>query len=165
MAVAGMAHVTPPLPRDLVALRHYAELMDRAFVLPGTQVRFGIDAVAGLIPGVGDVAGGVMSTWILAGAWRHRVPPSKIARMAWNILLDLVVGLVPVLGDVFDLVFRENVANVELLIRHRDTTRPPRGLGHFVIVLAVIFSLLAALLVLSVSVIFTVGAGVLERLQ
>jgi hypothetical protein len=153
------------IPGDLLALRRFAELMDQAFVIPGTRVRFGIDAVAGLIPGIGDFAGGVMSMWILAGAYRHRVPPVKIAGMVWNIVLDLMVGLIPVLGDVFDLVFRENVANVETLIAHRDTTRPPRGIGHFVVILALLLALLIALVVGTLSLIFTVGGRVLEQLQ
>lgn len=153
------------LPADLVALRRFAQLMDEAFVVPGTRMRFGIDAIAGLIPGVGDVAGAIMSTWVLAGAYRHRVPAAHIARMVWNIVLDLVVGLIPVLGDLFDLVFRENVANVDMIIRYRDVSRPPRGLGHFVVILAVILAILLGIAVATVSLIFTVGAKVLEQLQ
>jgi hypothetical protein len=153
------------LPADLAALRRFAQLMDEAFVIPGTKQRFGIDAVAGLIPGVGDFAGGVMSTWILAGAWRHRVPAGKIARMVGNILLDLMVGLIPVLGDVFDLVFKENVANVDLVIQHRDTTRPPRGIGHFLFVIALLLALFLGLVVVTVSVVYTVGADVIGRLR
>ena len=153
------------LPADLAALRRFAELMDQAFTIPGTKQRFGIDAVAGLIPVVGDFAGGVMSTWILAGAYRHRVPPAKIARMVVNIVLDLLVGLIPVLGDLFDLVFKENVANVDLVIRHRDTTRPPRGIGHFVVVIAVLLALFLGLVVMTLSVIYTVGAEVIGTLR
>ena len=80
------------LPADLVALRRFAFLMDEAFVLPGTRIRVGIDAILGLIPGIGDIIGAALSTWIIAGALRHRVPPLVIARMVFNVAVDLIFG-------------------------------------------------------------------------
>ena len=139
------------LPQDLVALRRFAHLMDEAFVFPGTRYRFGLDALIGLIPGVGDLIGALMSTWIIAGALRHRVPPLVILRMIGNIAIDLVFGSIPVAGDVFDFLYEENVKNMRLLERHRDRRRPPRSAASIALVLALIVGavLLLALLLLA----------------
>ena len=126
------------LPPDLVALRRFAYLMDEAFPLPGTNIRIGLDAVIGLIPGIGDVVGGVMSSWIIVGALRHRVPGRIIARMVLNILIDLLFGAVPVAGDVFDFLYEENVKNMRLLEKHRDRRRPPRSMAAIALVAAAI---------------------------
>jgi len=133
------------LPADLVALRRFAYLMDEAFVIPGTRMRVGFDAVLGLIPGVGDVIGAVMSTWIIAGALRHRVPSWVIARMVFNVATDLIFGAVPVAGDVFDFLFEENMMNMRLLEKHRDRRRPPRTAGQIALVLGIIVVFLVLL--------------------
>lgn len=115
------------LPRDLVALRRFAFIMDEALNVPGTRIRIGLDALLGLIPGLGDVIGGLMSTWIIFGALRHRVPARVIMRMVLNIGVDVLFGAVPVAGDVFDFLFEENVKNMRLLEKHRDRRREPRS--------------------------------------
>jgi hypothetical protein len=139
------------LPRDLVALRRFAFLMDEAFSIPGTRLRVGIDALVGLIPGVGDVIGGVLSTWVIAGALRHRVPFRVIARMVFNIAVDLLFGAIPVAGDLFDFLFEENVKNMRLLEKHRDRRRPPRSTLAITLVLSliVLFVILFAILVVA----------------
>ena len=115
------------LPRDLVALRRFAFLLDEAVAIPGTTRRIGLDGAIGLIPGVGDVIGALLSTWIIIGALRHRVPLLKVTRMVVNVLADMVIGEVPVIGDIFDFLFEENVMNLQLLLRYRDRSRPPRS--------------------------------------
>ncbi len=142
------------LPPDLVALRRFAFLMDEAFQIPGTRLRLGVDALLGLIPGVGDVIGGVLSTWIVAGALRHRVPARIIVRMVLNIAVDLLFGAVPVAGDIFDFLFEENMKNRRLLEQHRDRKRPPRS--PVAIALAVTFVLL---LVMALSI--TISAALI----
>lgn len=139
------------LPPDLLALRRFATLMDEAFVIPGTRMRFGLDAVVGLVPGIGDIVGAMMSTWIIAGALRHRVPATVILRMIGNIVIDLVFGSIPIAGDVFDFLYEENVKNMRLLERHRDRRRPPRSAASIALVLALIIGslLLLALLLLA----------------
>ena len=126
------------LPQDLVALRRFAYYMDEAFTVPGTNIKVGFDALLGLIPGIGDVIGGVLSTWIVIGALRHRVPARIIARMVLNIGIDLVFGAVPVAGDVFDFLYEENVKNMRLLEKHRDRRRPPRSTAAIAFVAACI---------------------------
>jgi Domain of unknown function (DUF4112) len=138
------------LPADLVALRHFAMLMDEALPIPGTNRRIGLDAGLGLIPGVGDAIAGVLSAWIVIGALRHRVPMLKVLRMVANILLDIVVGAIPLFGDVFDFLFEENVINLKLLMLHRDRRRPPRSLGEIggvaaaIVAVILVFALLVA---------------------
>lgn len=135
------------LPADLVALRRFAYYMDEAFVLPGTRIRVGLDALLGLIPGIGDIIGAALSTWIIAGALRHRVPPLVIARMVFNVAVDLIFGAVPVAGDLFDFMYEENMMNMRLLEKHRDRRRPPRSPGQIALVLGAImmFFLLLAI--------------------
>jgi len=118
------------LPPDLLALRRFAMLMDEAVAIPGTNRRIGLDAALGLIPTVGDVIAGVMSAWIIIGALRHRVPMRKVLRMLFNVVLDIIVGAVPVLGDFFDFLFEENMMNMRLLMQHRDRARPPRSIAQ-----------------------------------
>ena len=139
------------LPRDLVALRRFAYFMDEAFAIPGTSIKVGLDAVLGLIPGIGDVIGGVLSTWIVIGALRHRVPARIILRMILNIAIDLLFGSVPVAGDVFDFLYEENVKNMRLLEKHRDRRRPPRSYAAiaFVATLIVLFVIGMAVLLIA----------------
>ncbi|MBK5260842.1 MAG: DUF4112 domain-containing protein [Thermoanaerobaculia bacterium] len=136
------------LPADLLALRRFARLMDEAVAIPGTKRRVGLDAGIGLIPGVGDVISAVMSAWIIMGALRHRVPMPKIFRMMANVMIDLTLGAIPFIGDIFDFVFAQNVMNMDLLMKHRHRTLPPRSkaeiaaAGTFVIVVLIAFALL-----------------------
>ena len=139
------------LPADLVALRRFAFLMDEMFRVPGTPFRIGVDALLGLIPGIGDIIGGVLSTWIVAGALRHRVPASIIVRMVFNIAADLLLGAVPVAGDVFDFMFEENVKNMRLLEKYRDRRRPPRSTAAIALV-AIAIALFVALFAIAIVV-------------
>jgi hypothetical protein len=141
------ATLEQPLPRDLAALQRFARLMDEEFAIPGLRQRIGLDALLGFIPGVGDAGGALLSSWIILGALRHRVPAIHVLRMVLNVALDTIVGAVPVLGDVFDILFKENVDNVELILRHRDPTRPPRSAFRIWLVTAAIATLLIALFV------------------
>jgi hypothetical protein len=142
------------LPRDLEALRRFAVLMDEAFTFPGTKRRFGLDAILGLVPGIGDLAGAMLSLWVLGAAFRHRVPFSTHARIVGNIVVDLLVGLVPVIGDLFDVVFKENVQNVDLIIATRDFARAPRGLGVFLAIIAVLGALMAFAVFLALGLLY-----------
>src|ERR671939_501166 len=100
--------------RSLDQLSH---MMDGLFRIPGTGWRVGLDAIVGLIPGVGDFATTAVSLYILAAGVRYRVPKVTLLRMAANIGIDYLVGSVPVVGDLFDAAWKSNQMNVELLKR------------------------------------------------
>lgn len=92
-----------------------ATLLDTAFVVPGTKIRFGFDGLIGLAPGVGDAVTTALSLYIVHQAWRLGAPKPVITRMLANVLLDGVIGAVPVAGDLFDVMWRANKRNVRLL--------------------------------------------------
>lgn len=95
--------------------RSIARLLDTAFRIPGTNIRFGLDGILGLVPGVGDVAGAALSGYVILTAARAGAPNTLLARMLANVGLDALVGAVPLLGDLFDVAFRANVRNAALL--------------------------------------------------
>jgi hypothetical protein len=98
-------------------------LLDEAFRIPGTSIRFGLDGIIGLIPGLGDVLGGLLSLIIPLAAWVRGLPCVTLARMAANIGIGVLVGSIPVLGDGFDIVWKANRRNYRLLIRHMGAPR------------------------------------------
>lgn len=101
-------------------LQRLAWLLDNSLPLPGMKFRVGVDAVLGLIPGLGDAAGVVLSSYIVHQAWRLGVPRSVLLRMWLNIVIEGVVGAVPLLGDLFDAAWKANMRNVALLEAHMN---------------------------------------------
>ena len=106
----------PDTPR-LSGLRTLTHVLDDLIRIPGTRFRIGVDGLIGLIPGAGDVVGGAAAAYALLAAARLGAPPSIIARMAGNILVDLLLGLLPVVGDLFDFGWKANRRNLALLER------------------------------------------------
>ncbi|HEY3056842.1 MAG TPA: DUF4112 domain-containing protein [Thermoanaerobaculia bacterium] len=139
------------LPKDLVALRKFAILMDEALPVPGTPWRIGLDAGLGLIPGVGDIISAILSAWIIAGALRHRVPMRKIMRMIFNVVVDLLIGEIPIIGDIFDFTFEENVMNMRLLMKHRNRRLPPRTTSQVAGTVALIVVIIILIGILSLA--------------
>ena len=109
-----------PLSRAqrLARLDTLARLLDTAFVVPGTNIRFGVDALIGLVPGLGDVITTALSLYIVREARALGASKTIIGRMIFNVAVDGTIGLVPVLGDLFDVAFRANRRNVMLLQSH-----------------------------------------------
>ena len=151
------------LPADLVALRRFAWLLDEAIAIPGTQRRIGADALIGLVPGVGDVIGGLLSAWIVIGALRHRVPLPKIIRMLFNILIDLLIGAVPFLGDMFDFLFEENVMNLQLLLAHRDRRQPPRTHREVAVATLVVVAIVLMMAMIPVAVLVVTAIWLIQH--
>lgn len=111
------------MPRQLPSNEHLdyvAALLDDIFRLPGTQIRFGLDALIGWIPGVGDAMTGVASFLIVFASWRRGAKGVTLARMAANVLLETAIGAIPVAGDVFHVIWKANRRNYRLLLRERE---------------------------------------------
>jgi hypothetical protein len=104
----------------LERLEHLARLLDTALVIPGTNFRFGADAIIGLVPGIGDIITTAISAYVVIEARRLGAPRHLIARMIGNVALDGVIGAVPLVGDVFDAMWRGNVRNIRMLRRYLE---------------------------------------------
>lgn len=108
--------MTPVTPADpLARARTLARLLDSAARVPGTEIRFGADAVIGLIPGLGDIGGAALAGYLVILAQRLGVPRSVVLRMLGNVAIDTIAGTVPLIGDMFDVAFKSNLRNVALL--------------------------------------------------
>lgn len=102
-------------------LQRLSDLMDRAFILPGTDIRFGFDSIIGLVPVIGDTLTVAVSGYIYSFAKKAGVPGHKRMRMAWNIFIDWLIGLIPLLGDIFDVAFKANSKNVNIIRKHIES--------------------------------------------
>lgn len=142
---AGYAEVLPPEVAQDPVFEAVAKLMDTAFRFPGTDVRFGLDPLIGLLPGVGDGAGALVSVALIGMSARHGVPKIVLVRMALNVMLNAVLGAIPALGDLFSVFYRSNMRNYELFRQHAGPRRAStRGDWLFVgavvaVILAVVF--------------------------
>jgi hypothetical protein len=92
-----------------------SHLLDDFIKVPGTSIRFGLDGIMGVVPGIGDILGGVASCIIIIAAWMRGVPYVTVARMVANVGIEVVVGAIPILGDAFDIAWRANRRNYALL--------------------------------------------------
>jgi hypothetical protein len=135
--VSGSAHA-------LRWLRWWADLLDARFRVPGTRIRFGIDPILSLIPGLGDLASPAFAVVLILQGLHQRVPRVVLTRMVVNALVDAAIGAVPILGNVGDIFWRANTANLALLDRHaRPGVPPSRGDFAFIFGLAALACLLA----------------------
>src|SRR5262249_32407787 len=146
----GPRSPNPPISRarvggvsyaDALSLfRWWAELLDSRFRIPGTNIRFGIDPLLSLIPGLGDLSSPVFSIALMGQGLRQGVPRVVLARMLINALIDALIGTVPLAGNVADIFWRSNLVNLALLERHaRPGRRPTRGDFVFVFGVAALF--------------------------
>jgi hypothetical protein len=106
------------MPRELERLKRLSRLLDSAFVIPGTHYRVGLDAIVGLVPGIGDAIGAIFSTYIIYQAARLGASRAILIRMIGNVAVDTIVGEIPLLGDLFDVSFKSNLRNLSLLEQH-----------------------------------------------
>ena len=106
----------------LQRLEFLATLLDSAILVPGTKIRFGADAVIGLVPGIGDAITTALSAWIVYEAHRLGVPRRMLVRMIGNVAVDGLFGAVPLVGDLFDVMWRANRRNMRLLREHLERT-------------------------------------------
>lgn len=147
----GSRRRTPaPRARDVAVrqqierLRTWQRLLDEAFRVPGTRLRFGWDPIIGLIPWAGDVIAACMGIVLLYHGFRMRLPAVVQARMVLNVAIDLALGAVPVVGDIADLFWKSSTKNLALVERHAEPEQPATwhdwafviGVGAIVIVIA-----------------------------
>jgi hypothetical protein len=104
-------------------LNHLAGVLDDIFHIPGTRIRFGLDPIVGLVPGLGDIITGLLSFLIVFAAWQRGLPKIAISRMVANIAVDTLLGSIPIVGDVFDTVWKSNRMNYNLLVQYRVGAR------------------------------------------
>lgn len=104
-------------------LNWLARLFDEAFIVPGTNYRIGLDALIGLVPGIGDLIGTALGFYIVWGAAQLGASIPTLVRMLGNVCLDTLVGAVPILGDLFDFGWKSNTRNLQLLRTHLQSTR------------------------------------------
>lgn len=135
------------------SLEQLSRWMDGLFRIPGVGWRFGLDALVGLIPGVGDTATTVVSFYILAAGVRYRVSKITLLRMAFNIAIDYLLGSVPVIGDIFDAFWKSNRMNVELIRQRATVSRAEARRGRISDWLFVGFIMLLLLVLLVGSVV------------
>jgi Domain of unknown function (DUF4112) len=147
---------TRPMPRQLASNEHLdyiAALLDDMFRIPGTQIRFGLDALIGWVPGIGDAMSGVASFFIVFAAWRRGVQAITLVRMIANVLLETTLGAIPVAGDVFHVFWKANRRNYKLLIREREqpgvNTR-----GDWIFLAIILFAAIAVVVIPIVILIF-----------
>ncbi|WP_271199265.1 DUF4112 domain-containing protein [Methylopila turkensis] len=109
---------TPGHAETLDELDRLAHLLDSRWRIPGTNWRFGVDALVGLVPVAGDLSAALVSGYMIKRAHELGAPSHVLARMVGNVALDTVVGSIPILGSVFDVAFKANRRNIALLRRH-----------------------------------------------
>ena len=141
-----------PVRDDANDVRQLARLLDSAVRIPGTNIRVGLDALLGLIPGIGDAIGAALSGYIVLAAAKLGLPKSVLARMVLNLGIDTAVGAVPILGDLFDVAFRANTRNIALIDSAMNAPRETRKRSR-VIVAGVVVAMLAMLAVVAVVVV------------
>lgn len=143
--------LSPDVEKRTHRVRMLGNLLDNSIPVPGTGWKIGLDPIIGLIPGVGDLIGAVLSGYIVLEAVRAEVPTFTLLRMLVNIGIDTLLGAIPALGDVFDAAWKSNTMNVALLERHlasNEIAAAPAGRN-----------VLGVLVIAIVALVIIVGAG------
>jgi hypothetical protein len=157
-------HAPSGAPSEIAGLEILAHLLDSAFQIPGLNIRFGLDALLGVIPGLGDVGTSLLSLAILTEARRRGVSKFTMTRMTANVALDAAVGTIPLLGDAFDVYWKANERNVALLKRHASEDPNHRRRAEWsdrlffsMLILVVVGCLVASLTVAFLTIRWIVG--------
>ena len=119
-----------------------AQLLDASLTIPGTSIRIGLDPLLGLIPGIGDLISNAIGSSLLFLGTKAGIPRIVLLRMSINILINMVVGAIPIIGDLFSIWFKSNLQNAQLLHRHCQTTAPVTTLIDWIYVSGIIIGLI-----------------------
>lgn len=147
MANENMRYTRTPHTERLKWVDYMARLMDNQFKLPGTNFRFGLDPILGLVPVAGDLASFAMSATIILTLARHGASGKLVVLMLINLAIDTVVGSVPILGSIFDFAFKANERNVRLLRRHYEEGKY-QGSGKGILIGAIVGIVVVLMLLL-----------------
>jgi hypothetical protein len=132
--------------KELKSVELIAWLMDSRFKIPGTRFRFGLDPLIGLIPGLGDFTGFLISGYMILICARNGASGFVLARMTLNIFIDALIGAIPLIGDLFDFAYKANDRNLKLMQQHYIEGRHKGGAWEVVVpILIVLFIVIAAL--------------------
>lgn len=142
-----MANPQPPVPTKLKSLDVIADLLDSKFRIPGTDIRFGADFLIGLVPYAGDLLSFGLSGGLVVMMAKNGASGMVIVKMLWNILIDTLIGTIPIIGDLFDLHYKANRRNFDLLREHYDEGKHT-GSATPVIVLVIVMLLAMFVLLL-----------------
>ena len=132
----------------LLRLKRLSHNLDEAITIPGTERKIGIDPIIGLIPGGGDLIGGVLSLYIMHAGIRMGVPRVTIIRMFGNVALEFVIGCIPIVGDLFDATWKSNQRNVELIEDSVMSEEKNTIFGYFLI--GVLITILMSVILLAI---------------
>lgn len=142
-------------PPQLKGLDNFSTLLDSQFRIPGTDTRFGVDFIIGLVPYAGDLISFLFSGGLVLTMAKHGASGQVLAKMLWNIALDTVVGSIPLFGDIFDLYFKSNRRNYNLLKEHYGEGEYKGSVWRVIIP---IFMVLVGLFVLMIWLVYKVGS-------
>jgi hypothetical protein len=134
-------------PASLRHINTLAKLMDAQFTIPGTNFRFGLDALLGLVPGVGDLSTFAVSGYMVMIMAKNGASGFVLARMIFNILIDAIIGAVPIIGDLFDVAFKANMKNMKLMQQYYTEGRHRGGAWKVIVpILLVVFLIIVAII-------------------
>lgn len=168
MASPLQPEIIPPPHRRLTPvitdeqLEHLASLLDDVFRLPGTNIRFGLDPLIGLVPALGDFITGAMAFLIIYGAWQRGLPKVTMARMFVNIAIDTLAGIVPVVGDAFDVYWKSNRMNYNLLMRAKGGVKTSHSVRDWLFLISLAVGMVL-LLVIPIAAIFLLVRWTMHR--
>lgn len=141
------------LDRSRQQIDRIAYIMDECFRIPGLNWRFGVEALLGLVPGAGDVIGGIIGLFLLVRAFQFKLPKVVIARMVINNLIDVTVGSVPFLGDAFDFFWKSNTKNMNLF--HQYAGQPEKSTtSHWILIGGIVISFVLLFLLIFAAIIY-----------
>jgi len=133
---------------QLLRLRTLGERLDESINIPGTNYKIGLDPIIGAIPIIGDLIGGILSTYILYSGMKMGASPKIIAQMATNIAIEFIVGSLPILGDIFDIIWKANIKNIELIEDSIDIDDNENNVVNYLIIATLIITLIGTILII-----------------
>jgi Domain of unknown function (DUF4112) len=154
-----MTNQEPQVLTHLVWLERVSKLMDSQFKIPGTNYRFGLDFLIGLVPYAGDVMGFGMGGVLIMAMWRHGASVGMILKMLGNIGLDAIIGTIPVIGDLFDLTYKANNRNVAMLKAYYADGTPKPSAKKSLLFLGIIFFVLLLVLMILLWKVMAIGVA------